>query len=256
MTEPDVVPALLQEWLAAEQEPFSGWDFSYVHGKMSEDQPPWSYSDLARQALRNATAALDIGTGGGERLLSLCDAWPQRMAATEGYTPNAVLARQRLAPLGVQVVACDSDLKQRLPFAAGEFDLVINRHAGFNPAEIDRVLRPGGVFLTQQVDGASLADLIAAFDSTPRWPWSNLAFYLELLDQTSLRADLQQEWSGRMFFSSVAALVYYLKAIPWLVDGFSVATHLPYLAQQQERLQADGCLAYTQKLYVLQATKG
>ena len=39
----------------------------------------------------------------------------------------------------------------RLPFKAAAFDLVVSRHEELDPAEVDRVLRPGGLLVTQQV---------------------------------------------------------------------------------------------------------
>lgn len=247
--------ALINEWRTAEHQPFSGWDFSFLRDSLLDEKPPWSYENLARNLMRGATAVLDLGTGGGEKLLSLKDAWPPRVVAIEGYPPNVALATQRLAPLGVQVVACDTDLKTVLPFPQADFDLVINRHSGFSVAQVDRVLKPDGVFLTQQVDGTSLQDLMAAFASKPEWPWSTLDFYCKQMKSTSLVPDLTQDWTGRMIFKTVAALVYYLKAIPWLVDGFSVTSHLPYLQKQQARLEREGRLEFEQKLFLLRSRK-
>lgn len=247
---------LLSAWLAAEQQPFSGWDFSYLKGKMIEDLPPWSYEALVRQLMPQAASALDLGTGGGEKLLEFCDVFPPRLAATESYPPNLLLARQRLATYGGDVRFANADLAEILPFGDAEFDLVINRHSGYNISEIERVLKPGGVFLTQQVDGTSILDLFEAFDSQPHWPWYNLAFALQRLAETTrLTVEIAQEWSGRMIFTDVASLVYYLKAIPWVVDDFTVETHLPYLIRQQERLEREGQLVFQEKLLVLRARK-
>ena len=247
--------ALIDEWKAEERRPFAGWDFSYLNDKWTDEKPPWSYEDLVRAVLRGSSSVLDVGTGGGERLLSLRAALPATVVATEGYPPNLALARQRLAPLGAQVLAAESSLRGRLPVPDAAFDVVLNRHSGLNISEVGRVLRPGGTLLTQQVDGTSLQDLMAAFDSKPKWPWSTLDFYLDLLGSAGLGADLAEEWTGRLIFKSVGALVYYLRAVPWLVDGFSVATHLPYIEQQQARLEQDGQLVFSQKLFVLRAKK-
>jgi SAM-dependent methyltransferase len=246
---------LLSAWLAAEQQPFTGWDFSYLKGKMIEDQPPWSYEALVRQLMPHAAAVLDLGTGGGEKLLEFRDIFPPRLAATESYPPNLQLARQRLAAYGGEVRFSNADLAEILPFGDAEFDLVINRHTGYNVREVERVLKPGGVFLTQQVDGKSTLDLFEAFDSPPHWPWFNLAFALQRLGETRLVVEMSQEWSGRMIFTDVASLVYYLKAIPWVVDDFTVETHLPYLVRQQERLEREGQLVFHERLLIFRARK-
>jgi len=60
---------LIECWKAEENELFAGWNFSYLKGRMSEDDPPWSYTDRAMELMRSAASVLDIGTVGGERML-------------------------------------------------------------------------------------------------------------------------------------------------------------------------------------------
>jgi hypothetical protein len=62
---------LVATWKREEQEPFSGWDFSHLDGRMIEEQAPWFYSTRAAELMRQASSVLDLGTGGGERLLRL-----------------------------------------------------------------------------------------------------------------------------------------------------------------------------------------
>ena len=54
--------------------------------------------------MAHAEAALDIETGGGEVLATVARP-PALLVATEGWRPNVEVARARLRPLGVQVVA-------------------------------------------------------------------------------------------------------------------------------------------------------
>ncbi len=250
-----VSPAQIAAWRREEAVPFKGWDFSHLAGRWTDETPPWSYVDMASALLRTASSALDLGTGGGERLLALRDAWPPRMAATEGHPPNLALARTRLAPLGVQVVAADGSLAALLPFGDDEFEVVTDRHTAFNAAEVERVLKPGGILLTQQVDGNSTRDLIEAMGSKPKWPWYTLSFALAQVAKANLVVEMAREWTGRMTFADVGAVVYYLKAVPWLVEGFSVDGHLGYLERLQQRMGAQGRLEFTSKYLVLQARK-
>ncbi|MFC7106178.1 hypothetical protein ACFQQB_40660 [Nonomuraea rubra] len=81
---------------------------------------------------------------------------PPRTAATEGYAPNLPIARARLEPLGVEVA------ESTHAFPDASFDLVLNRHAPYDPAEVRRLLAPGGRYLTQQVSGRDLEELNAA----------------------------------------------------------------------------------------------
>lgn len=246
---------LVETWKREEQLPFSGWDFSHLDGRMIEEQAPWSYSSRAMELMRQASAVVDLGTGGGERWLRLRDYWPPKVVATEDYPPNFKLATERLAPFGVQVVEVrltDDDL---MPFADGEFDLVLNRHSGFNAEEVARILAPGGTFLTEQIHGLWAHDLLAVFGCKPQWPEATLEKYVPQLEAAGLTIIQAQDWSGRLCFTDVGAIVYYLKAVPWLVSGFSVETHWKPLLTLQRRLESGERLAFVARKFLIEAHK-
>lgn len=246
---------LVDTWKREEQQPFSGWDFSHLDSRMIEEQAPWSYSSRAGELMRQASSVLDLGTGGGERFLKLHDDWPKKVVATENYPPNFKLATERLSPLGVRVVDVRLADDGPMPFADGEFDLVLNRHSGFNAGEVARVLAPGGTFLTQQIHGLWAYDLLAAFDTKPPWPEASLEKYVPRLEAAGLTIDNTEEWSGRLSFTDVGAIVYYLKAVPWLVPGFSVETHQKHLFALQRRLEGGESLAFVARKYLIEASK-
>ena len=199
---------------------------------------------------------MDLGTGGGEVLMAMKDVFPRRIVATEDYPPNIALARERLEPLGVELVEVEeSSLQQKLPLVDGEFDLVIDRHTCFNISEVARVLMPGGSFLTEQVDGRDLTDLCQAFGRTPQWPFFTLDFLLGRVKSAGLAVDIAREWNGKMAFKDVGAIVYYLKAIPWIVPGFSVETHGRYLLRLQEQIGKEGKLTFSHRLLLIEVRK-
>jgi len=245
----------IEIWKNEEQQPFLGWDFSYLDGRMLEDQAPWSYSTRAAELMRLSKSVIDLGTGGGERFLKLKEHWPEKVVATEEYPPNLKLATERLSPFGVQVVDVSQNMETHMPFSDGEFDLVLNRHSGFNPKEVARILNPGGTFLTQQMHGLSWADLIAVFDEEPQWPFATPEFFISRLEAAGMTIVDNREWSGQLAFTDVGAIVYYLKAVPWVVPGFSVETHLDYLLALQHRLESGEGLAFTQRRYLIEARK-
>ncbi len=246
---------LVEAWLREERQPFVGWDFSYLKGRIRSEREPWAYLDRAAELMGRSAAAIDMDTGGGEKLLSLRDHWPARVVVTEDYAPNFKLACERLSPLGVEVVRVAVSETGTMPFADGEFDLVLNRHGDFNPSEVARVLSPGGTFLTQQVHGMWLWDLQAAFDAAPEFPDATPEKYVPMLEEAGLTIVTVEEWEGRMVFEDVGAIVYYLKAIPWEVPGFTVKTHLRYLLALQERVDRGEELGFHTARYLIEARK-
>ena len=246
---------LFAAWQQAEQRPFVGFDFSYFADKWVEEEPPWSYEALVRELMTKAGSVLDIGTGGGEKFAKFKAVFPPKVVATEGYAPNLPVARALLEPLGVTVLEFSDTEDAVLTLPDESFDLIINRHSSFNAVDIERILKPGGRFLTQQVDGRNLSDLSAAFDAAQPWAYFTLDYALNLLHKSNLVIEIARAWTGKLIFKDVATLVYYLKAIPWTVPDFSVEKHRAHLERLQQRLDAEGELVFTQQRMLFQAKK-
>ena len=247
-----VPPDVLAQWRRDEAAQFRGWDFSYPRDRMVQAWPPWDYLALARERAQGSRSLLDQATGDGAVLASL-GPFPGFATAIEGYLPNVAIAAERLAPLGVPVVAANE--AARMPFAAGAFDLVLNRHGGLRADVVAEVLCPGGWCLTQQVGGRSLSDLMAHFGARPKWPKNVLGEVSAQFTAAGLDVERAEAWSGTATFADVGAVIYFLRAVPWLVDDFSVDSHLPQLATLQERLERLGKLEFATDYFLLLAQR-
>ncbi len=218
----------------------SGWDFSWLEGRATEERPPWGYARLLAERWARATAALDVQTGGGE-VLAEAGAYPAVAVATESWPPNVARATRRLHPRGVVVVAVPDE--SPLPFADGAFDLVTSRHPTTTAwAEVARVLRPGGTYLGQHVGPGSAFELIEHMlgpqpaGRRARRPDDEAAAAraagLEVVDLRTARL--------RMELHDVAAAVYLLRRMVWWVPGFTVAAYRDRLRDLHERIVAEG----------------
>ena len=225
--------------------PVAGWDFTWGwgSGRISATPLPWDYTALAGDALRAAITALDMGTGGGE-FLDKFPVLPSRMVATESWPPNVPVAARRLAPRGVPVIQSEGAVDNarqgdgvgdRLPFSDAAFDLVLNRHEAFAAAEVARVLKPGGRFLTQQA--ASAPDQFHALLGlpAPRRPAADLDLLLGQAVRAGLTVEDAQVSREAVRFTDVGALAWYLRMIPWAVPGFDLATHRAALESAASR---------------------
>jgi SAM-dependent methyltransferase len=238
---------------------FSGWDFSYIAER--EDQAPlrWSYVSEALMRVRKSQALLDMDTGGGE-LFSRFAPFPAQTYATEAYPPNVPIARQRLEPLGVQVIQVDEDGSpdHRLPFGDDFFDLLLNRHGYYWPPELYRVLQPGGVFLTQQVgdrNDVGIRQLLGAPGAFPNIEWADLAEAVSNLKQTGFRIIKQLEDLYLQRFYDVGAIVYQLKAVPWQIPDFSVEQYFERLKEIHGQIQRDGFVDVEEHRFFIIAEK-
>lgn len=253
--------SLLDLWSAQSQAPVRGWDFAEMADRMQQDEPPWSYPDLARTALVGARSALDMGTGGGELLGSLRDALPVDTLATEGWPPNLPIAAAALEPLGIAVVAYDAESptadQRRMPFEDSRFDVVLNRHEAYSSREVARVLQPGGVLLTQQVDGRDAAEAHDWFGGSAQ-P-ANITH--DVLVGQAVRAGLEIEdsgdWRGEYRFDDICSLVRYLHMVPWQAPSdFAVTRYADRLLELHHAGPAHGApVVMTQRRFWLRAHK-
>jgi SAM-dependent methyltransferase len=240
------------EWLRPFQERargFSGWSFDLREHALGPPQP-WSYDEHVRGFTRGVSAMLVIGTGGGERLAVLRDALPARVVATEEWPVNAPVARARLEPLGVDVVHASDEVP---PFVTNSFDLVINRHSSFDSAEVVRVLRPGGAFLTQQVGRGNWDELIPHF---PRLHdgGNQLGVYSDAFRSLGFNVTLH-EHRQRVAYPSLGEFVYMLAVASWTIPDFDVERDIEALLDLEQNCLIDEGFVVTEDRYLLTARK-
>jgi SAM-dependent methyltransferase len=198
-----------------------------------------------------------MGTGGGEFLASLSP-HPPLTYATEGYPPNFPIAEARLRPLGIQVRPLDEEDPGILPFDDDMFDLVINRHEYYDPAEVWRVLHPGGRFITQQVGGEDHADLnrlLAAPEPDNGYAFWTLAYARDQLAAVGFVIGLADEAFPIARFTDAGALAYYLRAIEWQIPDFDVERYFPRLREIHRRCREEGGIASREHRFILVAER-
>lgn len=250
--------APLKSWLEEEAVAhIHGWDFSHIAGRYEEeDDLPWSYREEISRYLKPDMRILDIDTGGGEFLLSLGHPH-DRLAAMESYPPNVALCRETLLPLGVDFRPGDGK-GERYPFEDGAFDIVLNRHGDFNEREIRRVLKPGGLFITQQVGAENDRELVRLL-LTPApeipFPGQYLKLVQKRFEDAGFAALEAQEAFRPIRFWDVGALVWFARIIEWEFPGFSVEGCLDNLYRAQALVEKEGAIEGRIHRFLLVAQK-
>ena len=233
---------------------FYGWDWSVLAGRVLEKSPTWSYLDIVRNRMQFCKTFLDIGTGGGE-LLSTLRPFPHLALATESYPPNVSIAGSRLIPLGVHVIAVDEALP--FPFSSQSFDLIANRHAGYHPPDLYRILRPDGHFITQQVGGSNCIGLNQLIQEHAHFIYSYWTLKYatdELLSCGFVITDQREEYP-EVTFTDIGAVVSFLKIISWQIEDFSTEKYFDQLVNIHNMIQENGPLTIHQHRFLIEANK-
>ena len=235
---------LLYKWLEEEKNSqIKGWDFSHIYGKYEEeDDLPWDFYEIVKKYLSHDMKLLDMETGGGEFLLSL--EHPKHLiSAIEGYKPNVEYCKDVLLPLGIDFKEADG--LDELPFEDKQFDIVTNKHGDYRITELKRVLKNGGLFLTQQVGAQNdreLVELLLSKKAICPFPNQYLNIKKKELEDNHFEILESGEVYRPIKFYDVGALIWFAKIIEWEFVGFSVKSCLENLYKAKEILEKNGVI--------------
>lgn len=233
---------LFNKWKQEEEKSkIIGWDFSYIEDRFhsDEDSLPWDYEAVIKRYMRNNHRILDIDTGGGEFLLSLGHPY-QLTSATEGYPPNVELCRKKLGSLGIDF----HEMREysRMPFSDSSFDIIINRHGSYDAWEIYRVLKPNGLFITQQVgedNDCELVDMLLP-DAPKIFSGHNLKSQVKIFKNAGFQILEQDQAFKPIIFYDTLALVWFARIIEWEFVDFSVERCFDKLLEVEKEISQNG----------------
>ncbi|GAA3404048.1 class I SAM-dependent methyltransferase [Paenibacillus hodogayensis] len=196
----------------------NGWDFSSV--KCRTEGKHWDFYKEVAQACKKSDLVLDIGTGGGESALPLADSALLLVGIDQasGMIETAVRNGAAAGVLNVRYLRMEAG---KLDFPDRFFDVVSCRHSDFCANEIARVLREGGIFLTQQISETDKHNLKQAFGRGQAWGTKAGTLrerYMAELNEAGF-ADIESfEWNVTEFYETAEDLIFLLKHTPIIPD--------------------------------------
>lgn len=245
---------LKEFWKEEEKKGFKGWDFSHLKDRWEDEELPWNYGDILNKYLKSDYKLLDMGTGGGEFLLSLNHPY-DNTTVTEMWEPNVKLCKDKLEPLGIEVKQVFDD--KELPFENGTFDIIINRHESFDVREVSRILKPEGIFITQQVGGNNneILSKVLLKDLHQSFPENTLAISLKEVEENSLEVLYSREYFPYLRFKDIGAIVYFAKIIEWEFPNFSVDNCFQELCELHEEIKVKGYVESIEHRFIIVCRK-
>lgn len=246
---------LLKYLIEEENKTFSGWDFSYLDGRWEEENLPWDYKEIVLNYLKKDFKLLDMGTGGGEFLLTINHPF-LNTTVTEGYQPNFKICLEKLSPLGIKVYNYVGDeILQEIE--NNSFDIVINRHESYNEKELYRILKPSGIFITQQVGAFNNKDLTTFFDKNHKnqFPEMTIEESINRLIDNHFEIIYSNEYYPTLKFFDLGAIAYFAKIIKWEFINFKVINNIDKFLILAKELKEKGYIKSTEHRFIIVSMK-
>jgi hypothetical protein len=134
----------------------------------------------------------------------------------------------------------------------------MDRHEAYIATEVQRVLKPRGIFITQQVGDGNNDELRTCLqgekEKTVPWSW-NLKKAVTELEAAGFEPEDQQAETSKSRFFDIGAIVYYLKAVPWEVPGFSSEGYNEKLRELDRTIRLEGFFEVTTARFYVIAVK-
>ena len=230
----------------------SGWDFSRVNC-VTEGQDPDLYEKV-RKACKKSDLLLDIGTGGGEKVLPL--AGDVLLLVGIDHDDEMVEAASRNAALsGAPNVRFLKMEAERLEFPDAFFNVISCRQSEFSAAEAARVLVPGGRFLTQQVSEGDKLNIKQAFGREIDKPGTLRDRCVCELKEAGFRDIDVMEFTIVEYFQSPADLIFLLKHTPTLPDFGQSDEHFEILDRFIRENRTEKGIRTNMERFILTARK-
>jgi len=197
----------------------NGWDFSDV--KCVSEGVKRDFWKEAAKVCKPSDLLLDIGTGGGEALLTMTDS-ALLLVGIDLSAGMIETATRNAAKAGVSNVRFLQMDAMKLDFPGKFFNVVTCRHSAFCTREIARVLLSGGIFLTQQVSENDKLNLKEAFgrgQALGAEPGTLKKRYETELNEAGF-VDIQSfEYNATEYYETAEDLMFLLQHTP-IIPGF------------------------------------
>lgn len=196
----------------------NGWDFSQL--KVVSEGKQWDFYNEVTQRCKKSDLLLDIGTGGGERLLSISDSALLLVGIdnSNGMVQTAAANLHKSNKSNVRFLQMDA---ANLEFPSSFFNMVTCQHSHFCSEEVSKVLVQEGWFLTQQVSNNDKYNIKQAFGRGQQFGADEGILkdkYLSELARAGFTEIQSYEYEAAEYYESYEDLVFLLKYTPIIPD--------------------------------------
>ena len=201
-----------------------GWDFSAMEHTVEQDCS-YNYYHKVVENITMETKMLDVGCGGGEKAAKYFSL-AKKIVMLDNEPEMLQKAKENVKKFNNEKQAKKfefvlADVDEKLPFEDETFDLVVSRHCGANMKEVYRVLKNGGIFISEDIDDLDC-------DEIKQYYKRGQNFQLDYVSKEKIFKDCADagfkeinllNFEQKEFYPNPEQLKYLLKRTP-IIDGY------------------------------------
>lgn len=233
-----------------------GWNFSVLASRTIVEGKTWVFLEVVKEFLDENVVLLDIGTGGGEKILQLAKSC-KKIVGIDNSPEMINKANENLVESNkpnVEFRVAESD---NLPFEDNSFDIVTSRHAPFDSKEVGRVLKEKGIFLTQQVgedDKKNLKEVFGRGQCSGRRSGDLIRRYVRDLEDAGFEIIRNDRYDASEYYKDIRDIIFLLEHTP-TIPGFDRNKDKDALERLEREFMTDKGIKTNSERFLLVARK-
>jgi SAM-dependent methyltransferase len=233
----------------------NGWDFSKLKTVTEGEQ--WNFYYEVTQRCNKSDLLLDIGTGGGEALLSIADT-ALLLVGIDNSAGMIQTATHNLLESKLNNVRFLHMEAEKVAFPELFYNVISCRHSEFVAKEVAKVLRSEGVFLTQQVSENDKLNIKQAFGRGQAFEIEDGLLknkYISELGKAGFNDIKYYDFDATQYFKTYEDLVFFLRYTPVIPNFGQVERDFDILRKFIESNQTDKGIRTNLKRFMIVAKK-
>jgi len=193
-----------------------GWDFSIIESRKIIKGKKWDFLRVVKQFLNKDKILLYIGTGGGEKILQI-SYFCKKIVGIDNSLEMVNKSNENLVKSGRKNIEFRVADSKKLPFNDNFFDIVTARHAPFSSKEVTRVLKKGGLFISQQVgesDKKNIKKLFGRGQSFGKKSGNLIRRYIQELKDVGFKIIRKNHYDAIEYYKDIKDITFLLEHTP------------------------------------------
>jgi|SRR3989338_599677 len=203
-----------------------GWDFSKLDKQVAVRNQKWDFAAVVKKYITKESILLDLGTGSGEKVIPFAKNC-KRVYGIDNSKSMIAKAKQNVKLKNAKFKIGDNN---NIPYQNKTFDIITSRHAPINFKEAYRVMKEGGLLITQQVgerDKQNIKEVFGRGQSYGKTHGKLISDYIKKAQDAGFNVLVKDHYHSIEYYK-FPDLIFLLENTP-IIPGFNLKKDTSFL---------------------------